>query len=583
MFSNLWTIVGKKYPNEVIMRNRKNIVLIILVLLIVPIGVASAEDDFEVTISVDYTCEEVGLIITTDGGTGPFSLSIDFGDEEEPIQMEVETFPLPLPLSHSYPGQGEYEISVKVIDIDGLEGELEQEIAIEGPEVTLDSDPFPPLLTLEAGEAKISFTTIREGGNGPFVFDWELDGEEPLEISDADMSTTEFIYTEAGDYEASVKVTDACGFSASDELKVVVLDDDLTEDEEEKEGERACHPMAEKIAQAVSSLTNKEDLYNCEDIYDIFRGILTDGAQVGFGRLWHAYKMASVIPDLTWEDIRDWKLAGSSWGLLNQVNRFAETVDEVGISEMVKLVLSGDNSIGEIRTAMRMTLRYEAEFYDALGRISTGASKGELGQLYKLAQDLELDLAVLDGYLSDGSSLSEVRHASKLSDRTGTALNEILDAHGNGSGWGEINQAHRLADEGLGVAEILAMGVNEYRQLLREEGRLERVTERDERMIERDERIAVQFGEKYSTSKEEVMALYNGECEWKWACVRAILRDRTAENASSDRDARTLEKVATQFGVEPGVVSTQLAACGGDWSCVRAHFRDLAKGERGNK
>jgi hypothetical protein len=125
--------------------------------------------------------------------------------------------------------------------------------------------------------------------------------------------------------------------------------------------------------------------------------------------------------------------------------------------------------------------------------------------------------------------------------------------------------------------------VNEYRKQLREEGRLESMTERDEQMTERDERIANQFGEKYVASPEEVMALYNGECEGKWACVRAILRDRTAEGASSDRDERTLERIVTQYGVSPGVVTAQLTACGGDWSCVRTHFRDLAKEERGKK
>ncbi len=79
------------------------------------------------------------------------------------------------------------------------------------------------------------------------------------------------------------------------------------------------------------------------------------------------------------------------------------------------------------------------------------------------------------------------------------------------------------------------------------------------------------------------MALYNGECEWKWACVRTLLRNRTTENASSDRDERTMEKIANQFGVDPALVSAQLTDCDGDWSCVRAHFRELAKAERGNK
>jgi hypothetical protein len=268
---------------------------------------------------------------------------------------------------------------------------------------------------------------------------------------------------------------------------------------------------------------------------------------------------------------------------LNQLNRVVETVGDVGIGYLVGLVVDGTNTVGEIRTAMRMTLRYETEFNDALERISDGASKGELGQFYKLAQDLGIDPKALDGLLDGGGSLIEVRHASKLAERTGGVLNEILASHTTGSGWGDINQAQRLADEGMDAASILAIGVNEYRQELRDEGRLEMMTERDERMTERDERIANQFVEKYGGSRDELMALYEGDCKGSWACVRASLRDRDQETASGDNEMRTAERIAKQYVVEPDEVSAQLTACDGDWSCVRAHFREEAKPERGNK
>jgi hypothetical protein len=398
------------------------------------------------------------------------------------------------------------------------------------------------------------------------------------------LNAAELTYTEAGEYRASVRVTDGCGFSESDKLTVIVLDDELAEDEEDGDSGKACHPMAEKIASALSELSNEEHTYTytCEDIYNFFRGDLT-GSQLGFGRMWQAYRKAEVIKDLSWEVILDWKLNTSSWGALNQLNRVAETVGDVEIGYLVDLVVDGTNTVGELRTAMRMTLRYEAEFMDALERISDGTSQGEIGQFYKLAQELEMDPAQLDIYLGEGRSLSEVRHAAKLSDRIEVDLGEILKAHADGSGWGDINQAQRLADEGMTVESILAIGVNEYRKQLREEGRLEQLTERDERMTGREERIGIQFGEKYDASPEEVMALYNGECEWKWACVRAFLRNRTAENASSDGDERTLWKIVNQFGVDPALVSAELTECSGDWSCVRAHFREGAKEARGKK
>jgi PKD repeat protein len=529
-------------------------------------------DDFGVSVIVDYTCEEVGIEIDADSVTGPFSLTVDFGDEDEPIQLEVDEFPHLL--SHTYPGQGEYEISVKVIDSQGLEGEVEQDILLEGPEVTLESDPFPPLVTLVAGEAAITFEAIVDGGTEPYTFEWDLNGDEISETADPTINTAEFTYTEAGKYKAHVSVTDECGFSDSDKLSVVVIDDE-EDDVEEQDGEKACHPMAEKIAQALSSLPNVSGTYDCNAIYEIFRGITNGGATIGFGRLWHAYQLAAVIPELTWEEIRDWKLDGNSWGLLNQLSKFVEAVEDVGIREMVELVLSGENSAGEIRAAMRMTLRYEAGFYDALGRIGEGASNGELGQFYKLAQEMEMDPSDLDAYLGDGTSISELRHAFKFSSRSGLSLDEILTAHGEGSGWGEINQAHRLADESVSVGEILEIGVNEYRKKLREE-------ERSERTTEREEQVAARLAEKFDFSTEEILSLYNGECEWDWGCVRGLLRNGT-ESSTSDKDARTLERIADQYGVSQEEVSSQLSDCSGDWTCVRAHFRELSKPDRGKK
>lgn len=562
---------------------KKWFIPLFLLILIFPFGAAFADNDFEVSLTVESICDEVDLTIDASAGTSPYSLSVNFGDEDEPLLFEVDEFPYSL--SHSYPGQGEYEISIKVLDSDGLEGEVEQEITLAGPEVTLESDPFPPLLTLEGGQAAIKFMAVVEGGIEPYSFDWDLDGDDALDIQGSPSSSHDFTYSEPNDYKASVHVTDGCSFTDSDTLNVVVLGDEVDEEEaagEDGDTDRACHPRAETIAEAVSDLDQATQEYTCEDIFDIFRGgDSTDGGTTGFGRLWHAYQMALVIPDLSWEDILDWKLEGSSWGALNQLNRVAQAIDDIGIVDLVEMVSSGEHSIGEVRTAMRMTLRYEADFEEALGRIADGASKGEVGQFYKLAQDMEMEPSALDDLLSGGASLSEVRHAGKLADRTGSSLEEILAGHSDGSGWGEINQALRLADDDTSLEEILAMGVNEYRNLLREQGRLEKLSERESRWSERDNRIANQLAERFGASSEDVLALFDGKCDWKWACVRKLLRETDLQDVSNDRDARTMGKIANQYGVSIADVSVQLDICGGSWNCVRAYFRELARSERG--
>jgi hypothetical protein len=45
---------------------------------------------------------------------------------------------------------------------------------------------------------------------------------------------------------------------------------------------------------------------------------------------------------------------------------------------------------------------------------------------------------------------------------------------------------------------------------------------------------------------------------------------------------KTAAKIASQYGVsEDEVWSVFGTSCGQDWNCVRAHFRELARGERG--
>jgi hypothetical protein len=86
-------------------------------------------------------------------------------------------------------------------------------------------------------------------------------------------------------------------------------------------------------------------LYTCEDIFAIFQGSLT-GNQLGFGRMWHAVKLAATLEDMTWEEILQWQLDGTGWGLLAQLDRFAETLGDIGPGELALLVVSAN--LGQI-------------------------------------------------------------------------------------------------------------------------------------------------------------------------------------------------------------------------------------------
>ncbi|HUS84216.1 MAG TPA: PKD domain-containing protein, partial [Anaerolineales bacterium] len=559
-------------------------VIVLMLLLGAPVA-TFAQDSLRITVTTDVSCDQVDFLIDVQGGLAPYTMQFAFGDSEsfQDAGLASET----IKVTHYYPSQGEYEWSLIIADNDSLLGEAEGVVAINGPVVILNSDPMPPLLTIESEAASIVFWAEVSGGVGPYTYTWDLD---EIDGPDTGLSgvTEPYTYSTGGKHPATVWVSDSCDLSHTDTLTVVVVDP------EDDPGD-ACHPTAKKIADAVNSLLpyRADDTYTCEDIFNIFEGALL-GNHVGFGRLWHAYQLTQTIPDLTWEEIRDWKLDGSSWGALTQLNRFADTLDEFGIRNLFDLVVNGDNTVGEIRTAARAAVRYEADFEDALARLSDGAKSGELGQFYKLAQALEMDPAALDEYLNDGVSLSELRHSAKMAERTGGELDAILDAKSFDLSWGDIGQAYKLADDEHTALDILAMegGVQKFREQLRDAEKLAREEERTAREDARtaarkeglDEKTAARLSEQYSYTGD-INALLTGVCEGSWGCVRKKLKDMDQAQVEgvSDKDTRTAERLFAQYGVDMNTIWSEYKECGGDWNCVRSELRDMTREDKKDK
>ena len=522
---------------------------LVILMLAVPL-VAQADDGLLVTVSTSVNCRQVDFSIDISGGTEIYDVEVEYGDGQSRSFEDVAVIS---PFMHSYDLGGSYEWKVKVKDVgDDLEYEEVGTVQI-GPVVDLTSDPFPPLVTLMGGEASIIFSASVSGGTEPYdPFSWDIIGDG-VALSENEVSYT---YNEGVEFTARVSATDSCGIEGVAELAVVVIDPD-------EEPEKACHPTALKIAKAVSELAalipfRAEQPYTCEDILSIFNyGTERYAGHVGFGRLWHAYQLTEVIPLLTWEEIRDWQLDGGfGWGSLLQLNRFADAIDDVDIRNLMGRVIDGTNSIGDIRTAVRSLTRYEADFEDVLTRLAAGANSGELNQFYRLAQDLGVDAAELDGYMDNGMSLAELRQASKLAERMGVELTEVTN-----------------------------VGVAEFRSLQRDIERTERETARTERETARDERTAERIAERLAEQYEGADAAdamsYFEECEGKWGCIRKKMREKeqteTQAEGYSDQDLRKAEQIASKYDVSLDQVKAQYVACDGNWGCVQAEFR----GEKG--
>jgi len=490
------------------MKRARLFTYIVLATLLVPTMAAGAQVSSPLVVGTAVSCSSVEFVVNAPGVSPAYELSWNLGDDVVLVEEGISEFPHVL--VHDYLAAGEYVWSISISDGTASE-QTGGTVSIEGPSVNLTSDPFPPLLNAES-DGLVTFLAEAEGGETPYTYTWDLNGDGVLDDPGDPESpgAASYIYSEPGKVVVQVRVTDACGFSASATLPVLLNDPE----EEDENGEGSCHPAAQKIADGINVLfpDQAETLYTCEEIYDMFVGGLT-GSQLGFGILDHAIKLAESIEDLTWEEIRDWHLDGTGWGMLAQLDRYAEAVDGIGIGDLLELVKSGDYEFADIRTALRYTVRFDTNFEDVLARLDAGASPGEIGQLYRTAQELDIDPTDLDTYLDAGVRLSDIKHAAKSADQLGIDWVDVLDAVEAGHGWGEIKQAYQLADDNVSAEEILAMGIKEYRKQSREQ-------EQATRQEERDQRMAAQIASKFGVSEDAVWALYKGTCSSDWGCVR---------------------------------------------------------------
>jgi PKD repeat protein len=465
----------------------------------------AAQDVLTVTVETTASCAEAQFAISVEGGTGPYDLMVDFGDGE--TQTASTGGLAPTLLAHTYAVGGSFAWSVTATSGE-LTGQASGTLVI-GPSVTLNSDPFPPLLLLAEGGAAVTLTAEVTGGAEPYTYAWTLDGAS-ASTSDPASPTASATYSAGGKYTAGVAVTDSCGLAAEDALTIVV-DDPLAE---------GCHPTAQWIADAVNTLfpQQSEQLYTCEDIYNYFTGGLT-GSQLGFGQMRRAYALAETIPDLTWEEILDWKLDGSGWGLLTQLDRVDEALDEVGILELIERVASGENSVADIRSAARVAVRYEADFAGALDLLAAGASNGELGQVYRTAEDLGVDPAVVAGYEELGIRAVELEQAARVAERLGTDWASVVGAHAAGESWGSIRKGE--TEEGTGTGQGTGQG-NGQGQDAGPKG--------SEIQDEVNLRVAEQLAAKYGLSVGQVQGMYEDSCAGDWGCVRTTLRGQYGQH-----------------------------------------------------
>jgi hypothetical protein len=477
---------------------------------------AGAQSDGKPEVGVEVNCSTSTFRLTFLEGAGPYALLWSFGDGES---LE-ETWGGGGPLStvHDYAGTGEYAWRLSVSDPASKTSvaDLGGSIPI-GPVVDLTSDPFPPLISLQDGQATVSFTADFDGGTPPYAFEWDLNGDGTAEAS-GEGNSYAYTYTQGAKTTARVRVTDACGLTASDSLPVVSVDPTTT-----------CHPMAQRIADAANLLFPAQSTtpYACEDIYAWFEGE-SSAPNLGFGRMWHAIQLAETLPDLTWEEILQWQLDQGGWGTLVQIDRYADALADVSSADWVRLVLSGEADARDVRTALRTAVAEGVEASEVLDRVVAGANPGELKQFYSTAEDLQVDPAELDELLALGLSLAEIRHADRLADRLSADWLTLATEHAAGASWGEL----------LGPSGKQQGKPEEGSEVQDQERTQEQNQQQEDRQLELQAehrlRTAERMAEKYDVPVGTILSTLDGACQGDWGCVMAQFR----EAARSDKGGK---------------------------------------------
>jgi hypothetical protein len=527
-------------------------------------GLASA-GQLNLTVAVDIACREVHFDISWNEGDAPYLFYIDFGDGDTTEILELKQ--AGFSLTHTYPDQGVYKWSVIVIEAaaGGLDSASSGVIKLEGPQVQITSNPFPAVITAGEKDSPVTFSSHASGGTPPYTYSWDLDDDGLHD--DGTGAHASFAYPAPGKYQPSLLVTDSCDFAGIDSVPVV----SSAENE-------LCHPAVQTAAQALNSLFFGQTggTITCREIHDFLQfNHQTQPGQLG---MWQAYHLAQTRDDLHWSDLQDWHLARGGWGLLVQADRFIELLGEHSLGEMADLALSERFTLGDLRSAVLAATRYEANFAGALLRSESGASPSQMAHFYQLAQELEAEPELLDAYLSEGVTLAELHQAARFAERNNAHWTEVADARRTARSWEEIHQAFEMASHQVSAAEILNMGVADYRQHLQENPPSTPGGEKDQRTADR---LAAQL----DLDSDEVMSLFRGECQGSWPCVRSVLQQRIGSGIDSpnDKDQKTAQQIASQYGVSSEeVLDHFFHSCSEDWACTRAYFRELAKANPDN-
>ena len=171
--------------------------ILLFISLASAVGVGYAQTGIEITGDAVGTCGEVTFTFSWENGVPPYTVSLDFGDGDFSghIQVDGNSYTT----THTYLNQGDYSWSFYVAEepLIGLSGSYSEVLTLEGPEVTLDSTPFPPLF-VKGDPGVVDFTTDVTNGTLPYTYEWDLNGDGLVNSNDVDLVASAAVRLDKG-------------------------------------------------------------------------------------------------------------------------------------------------------------------------------------------------------------------------------------------------------------------------------------------------------------------------------------------------------------------------------------------------